>query len=171
MTFIVAATEGQFVADALITLSLHNAFLTIGISILMLVIGISLALMILTLWIRRLLIEGIPDATSVITSFLPLGPCGQAGYALLIAGRNLKATLPYGDSDLLGDPNIGKMFNATCFFIAFGLWCLEVWWLLSAIISIADALFRKVRIPFKLTSWGLVFPNVCALPLITLFSS
>ncbi|KIJ39447.1 hypothetical protein M422DRAFT_230652 [Sphaerobolus stellatus SS14] len=159
MAFIVAATEGQFMANTLIPLSLHNAFLTIGMSILMLVMGASLALMLLTLWIRRLLIEGIPDALSIITSFLPLGPCGQAGYALLIAGRNLKVTLPYGTGDFMGEADVGKILNVICFFIAFALWCFEVWWLLSAIIAIVDLFSRRLRIPFKLTSWGLVFPN------------
>jgi tellurite resistance protein TehA-like permease len=160
VTLIVCSSTGQLLADVLIPIHLPHAFLTIGVSVVILVIGISLALMILTVYMRRILIDGLPDVDMIISSFLPLGPCGQAGYSFLLAGQNFKATMPHGTGGVVGDELSGRVLNVCCFFASFVLWCLGVWWLLMAFIAIGDVLFRGRRIPFKLAFWGLVFPNV-----------
>lgn len=160
VTLIVCSSTGQLLADALIHHSLSHAFLTIGVSIVLVVIGTFLALMILTLYFRRLLIEGLPDVGVIISSFVPLGPCGQAGYSLLLAGQNFRATLPWGGGNVLGDELTGRVLSIVCFFAAFILWCMGLWWLLAAIMAVGDTLVRGKKIPFKLAFWGLVFPNV-----------
>lgn len=163
VTLIVCSSTGQLLAQSLIQIHLPHAFLTMGVSVVMVCIGISLALMILTVYMRRILIDGLPELDMIISSFLPLGPCGQAGYSLLLAGQNFKATLPWGAGDVLGDDLSGRILNVCCLFAAFLLWCLGVWWLLLAFIAIGDVLLRGHRIPFKLAFWGIVFPNVCIL--------
>ncbi|KAF8584835.1 hypothetical protein K439DRAFT_1646832 [Ramaria rubella] len=159
VTLIVCSSTGQLLAQALIKIHLPHAFLTMGVSIVMVVIGIGLALMILTVYVRRLIIDGLPNIDMIISSFFPLGPCGQAGYSLLIAGQNFKETLPWGSGTVLGDELSGRILNVMCLFAAFVLWCLGLWWLFLALIAIADMLVRGRRIPFKLAFWGLVFPN------------
>jgi tellurite resistance protein TehA-like permease len=165
VTLIVCSSTGQLLAKSLIPIHLPHAFLTMGVSVVMVCIGISLALMILTVYMRRILIDGLPDLDMIISSFLPLGPCGQAGYSLLIAGQNFKETLPWGTGNVLGDDLSGRILNVCCLFAAFLLWCLGVWWLLMAFIAVGDVLLRGRKIPFKLAFWGLVFPNVCFSPI------
>lgn len=160
MTLIVASTTGQQLATALMPISTHKSFITISVSLLMLSIGSVLVFMLLTLWIRRLLIDGLPEAMASPSVFLPLGPCGQTGYSLLLAGQNFNAILPSGSGPVLGDPLIGRILNGLCFSFAFTLWSLELWWLLSAVITFLHLRLRGSRIPLNLSSWALVFPNV-----------
>lgn len=46
-----------------------------------------LALIILTLYIQRLLLHHIPPQEMVVSSFLPLGPTGLAGFSLVRLGK------------------------------------------------------------------------------------
>jgi tellurite resistance protein TehA-like permease len=46
-------------------------------------IGCLLASMVLVLYFQRLILHHIPGREVVVSTFLPLGPCGQGGYALL----------------------------------------------------------------------------------------
>lgn len=46
-------------------------------------IGTMLAAFVLVLYFQRLSLHHIPGREVVVTTFLPLGPCGQGGYALL----------------------------------------------------------------------------------------
>ncbi|GJJ06100.1 hypothetical protein Clacol_000289 [Clathrus columnatus] len=161
MTLIVASTTGQQLANALIPISTRNSFITISVSLLMLSVGLILVFMILTLWIRRLLFDGgLPDAMAVPSAFLPLGPCGQSGFSLLLAGLNFNAILPTGSGAVFGDPLMGRILNGICFSFAFTFWSLELWWLLSAIVTLLHFKIRKIQIPFNLSTWSLVFPNV-----------
>lgn len=162
VTLIVCSTTGQLLAEVLISIHLPHAFLTMGVSVVMVVIGVYLALMILTVYIRRILIDGLPDVDMIISSFIPLGPCGQAGYSFLLAGQNFKTTMPWGAGSITGDELSGRILDVCCFFASFILWCLGVWWFILALIAIADVRLRGYRIPFKLAFWGLVFPNVCS---------
>lgn len=162
ITLIVCSTTGQLLAETLISIHLPHAFLTMGVSIVMVVIGGCLALMILTVYISRILIDGFPDIDVIISSFIPLGACSQAGYSLLLLGQNLKATMPSGAGSVTGDELSGRILSVCCFFTSFSLWSLGIWWLFMAFIVIADMLLRGYRIPFNLAFWGLVFPNVCS---------
>lgn len=46
-------------------------------------IGFLVAAMVLVLYFQRLALHHIPGKEVVVSTFLPLGPCGQGGYALL----------------------------------------------------------------------------------------
>lgn len=157
---IVASTTGQLLTSALAVHSISHAHLTMGVSLLMVVIGLSLSFMILTLYLRRLIIEGLPDVNAIISCFLPLGPCGQGGYSLLIAGLNAQNLLPNGQGYILGDPLVGRAISFICFAGAWILWAMAVWWLGCALCAIVHNLARGERMPFTLGFWGLVFPNV-----------
>lgn len=160
MTLIVASTTGQQLAGALIPISPSHTFITISISLLMLSIGSVIVFMLLTLWIRRLLIDGFPDIMASSSIFIPLGPCGQTGYSLLLAGQNFSALLPYGsDSSILGDPLIGRILHAICFSFAFAFWSLELWWLLTSVMTLIHLRLNGARIHFNLSWWAVVFPN------------
>lgn len=160
VTLIVASSTGQLLATALIPHSLSHAEITMGFALVMVAIGISLSLMILTVYLRRLLIDGLPDVGAIISCFLPLGPCGQAGYSLLLAGENFKRILPRGAGTVLADELAGRVLNIICFLGAVFLWCMSLWWLGSALTAIVHTIVRGDKLTFKLPFWGLVFPNV-----------
>jgi len=159
ITLGVASTAGQLFGSALLTIHIPHALLTIAVSMVMVIIGVSLSLMVLTLYVRRLLTDGLPDVSAILSCFLPLGPCGQAGYSLLLAGWNFKAALPHGNGNVLGEPQAGSILNVLCFSGAFLLWCMGLWWLGCAIIAIIHNIARGEKMPFTLSFWGVVFPN------------
>ncbi|GJJ09822.1 hypothetical protein Clacol_004046 [Clathrus columnatus] len=159
VTVIVSSTTGQLLTPALAVYSIPHAHLTMGVALLMVIIGLSLSLMILTLYLRRLIIEGLPDVGAIISCFIPIGPCGQGGYSLLLAGQNFSTLLPNGHGYVLGDPLAGRAINFICFVGAWILWCMAVWWLGCAICAIFHNLMKGERMPFTLAFWGLVFPN------------
>ncbi|KAF8524128.1 voltage-dependent anion channel, partial [Hysterangium stoloniferum] len=159
VTLIVASTTGQLFVAALSTIHAPHAFLTMAVSMVMLIIGGSISLMILTFYLRRLLIDGLPNVRAILSCFIPLGPCGQIGYSLLLAGQNFKAAFPYGSGNVLGEPHAGSILNILCFSCAFIMWCMGVWWLVCAIIAIIHNAVRGEKMPFTLSFWALVFPN------------
>lgn len=158
VTLIVCSSTGQLIAARLLRTSIPYALLTMGVSVAMLFIGLSLALMLMSIYICRIIIEGFPNIDLIISSFIPLGPCGQGAYSFLIAGQNFQNALPWG-GNLLSMSSTGQMLNVVCLAAAFLIWCIGIWWLVMALVAIAHAHLKGNRIPFKLTFWGLVFPN------------
>jgi len=131
-----------------------------GVSILLLFTGLILAGMIMTIYLSRIIMEGFPELNLIISSFIPLGPCGQGAYCFLLAGENFKKMLPNGHGSVLGDELSGRIINVACLFAAMIFWVLGLWWLVMALIAIADDILHGRWIPFRLAFWGVVFPNV-----------
>ena len=65
-------------------------------------IGCLLAAFVLVLYFQRLSLHHIPGREVVVTTFLPLGPCGQGGYALLqlVSILFLDCTMSHLTSDI-----------------------------------------------------------------------
>jgi tellurite resistance protein TehA-like permease len=158
---IVAASSGGLFSLALLDEPL-KASLTVAVSAFMVIIGLSLAFMMLTVYLLRLIVYGLPQGATVLSVFLPIGPMGQAGFAIILIGRTSKALLPIKGSspdDLVGSQFSGEVISILCVCIAFTLWALATMWLVFALLGLQHVL-RRARIPFKVTFWGLIFPNV-----------
>lgn len=56
-------------------------------------IGTLTASMVLVLYFQRLALHHIPGREVVVSTFLPLGPCGQGGYAILQLVSRIEITL------------------------------------------------------------------------------
>ncbi len=56
--------------------------------------GLPLALIILSLYFQRLILHHIPTQEMIVSSFLPLGPTGLAGFSLVKLGKVGLALLP-----------------------------------------------------------------------------
>ncbi|KAG9220610.1 hypothetical protein CCMSSC00406_0003709 [Pleurotus cornucopiae] len=158
VTFIVASSSGGVIAPSLAKYSPLHAIITLTTSIFLVTIGLSLAFMLLTVYLLRLIVYGIPPGPTVISAFLPLGPMGQAGFSILLAGQAFEAILPYGDDGFLSSPTAGNVINVICTCVSFALWCLTTMWVIYALLAVQEVL-RKGRFPFKLPFWGLIFPN------------
>ncbi|CAD6577849.1 MAG: Plasma membrane sulfite pump involved in sulfite metabolism [Cyphobasidiales sp. Tagirdzhanova-0007] len=91
---ITIAASGATISNLLIPTHPEYA-LTIWIaSYIMNGIGCLLAAFVLVLYFQRLSLHHIPGREVVVTIFLPLGPCGQGGYALLQLGRVSRTLFP-----------------------------------------------------------------------------
>lgn len=161
VTLIVASSTGGVLASVLQEYDPGYALFTQVASVFLVSIGLSLALMLLTIYIQRLIIIGVPQGVNVLSVFFPLGPTGQAGYSILLAGQFFKEALPlqHGGSAFMNDASTGNILYVICICGSFVLWALASMWMVFALLAVCDEL-RKTRIPFKLNSWGLIFPNV-----------
>lgn len=162
VTLIVASSSGGVVANALQEYSPIHAFETVTLSVFLVTVGLSLALMILTIYLLRLITHGLPPGGTVLSVFLPLGPTGQSGYAVLLIGQNYRTLFPaLSTAKFTGDTiSAGIVVDIVCTCLSFILWSLATMWILYALLAIYTAL-RKSTIPFRVSFWGLIFPNVC----------
>ncbi|TEB38319.1 sulphite efflux pump protein [Coprinellus micaceus] len=161
VTLIVAASTGGVMGLALQKYSPRHALITVTFSVFLVAVGLCLAFMILTLYLGRLIIHGLPPGASVLSVFLPLGPTGQSGFAWYLIGRNLHTLLPYvhaGDSGFLSSPTTADILIVLCTSSAFLMWCLATMWMLYAILALQSTVLKS-PVAFKMSFWGLVFPN------------
>ncbi|EKM54271.1 uncharacterized protein PHACADRAFT_174783 [Phanerochaete carnosa HHB-10118-sp] len=159
VTLIVASSTGGILASALVQYSQYYALITLTLSVFMVSVGLALAMMILTAYLLRLILYGIPQGGSVISTFVPLGPMAQGGYSILLLGQGFRSVLPLQNkSQVLTSSTTGDIINVICVVIAFILWSLATMWLLYAFLAVQEVL-RQGLFPFKLPIWGMVFPN------------
>lgn len=161
VTLIVAASTGGILANSLEKYSPKIALDTVTVSTFLVTVGFTLAFMILTIYLLRLIIHGLPPGATVLSVFLPLGPTGQAGYAILLIGQSLSTLFPAIStaSTSTSSEAAGTIINIVCTSIAFVLWSLATMWIIYAVLAIQSTL-RKSIITFRISFWGLVFPNV-----------
>ena len=162
VTLIVAASTGGVIATALHRYSARYALITVVASVFLVSTGLALAMMVLTIYYARLIIHGLPQGVSIVSVFLPLGPTGQAGYAIGLIGNNFRKILPYkcgGASLLLNSQTSGDIIYVIATCTSFVLWSLATMWMIYALLALRSTLF-KTSIGFRMTFWGLVFPNV-----------
>ncbi|KAJ3570955.1 hypothetical protein NP233_g4067 [Leucocoprinus birnbaumii] len=160
VTFVVASSTGAIIAEAVRGFSAHSAFITVTVSAFLLTLGLLLASMMLTVYILRLVVYGFPPGLSVLSVFLPLGVSAQASYSISLIGAEFQSLIPLVSSQspffsLNSSPDTILIFCTTASFI---LWSWAVLWISYAVLGLLHVL-RKTKIQFKLTAWGLVFPN------------
>jgi len=160
VTLIVASSAGGELALALHPYSVTGALTSLAFTIFMVSVGLTLAFMILTIYFYRLILHDFPSGLSIVSSFIPLGPMGQAGFSVLIIGQSMKEFLPVpgSSSPFLQSGRTGEIVFAVCVCVGFFLWALATMWLIYALLGIQHVL-RRTRIPFKLSFWGMIFPN------------
>ncbi|KAG1751530.1 voltage-dependent anion channel [Suillus paluster] len=161
VTLVVASSSGGVLVPALQVYSPSYALLTATFSMCMVVIGLSLSLMLLTIYVLRLVVYGYPTGASILSVFLPVGPCGQAAYSFLRLGSAFRSLLPlsYGDpGGVLRQPGTGATVEVICVVGALVLWSLASMWIVFAMLGLGYTL-RRERIDFRLSFWGTVFPN------------
>lgn len=162
VTLIVASSTGGVLSNSLGVYNAEQALVTLTVSVFMVAVGFSLALMILVIYLHRLITCGIPSEGNVLSVFMPLGPTGQAGYSILLIGEGFRMLLPRSNnpnSYFLSLDLTPTIIDVCCICISFVLWSLATMWMIYALLALYPVL-RQFSIPFKVTWWGLVFPNV-----------
>ncbi|RYN42595.1 Sulfite efflux pump [Alternaria arborescens] len=145
---IVAAASGGVVASVLP--DPNHALVTIITSYVLWGMGLPLALVIMVIYFHRLAIHNLPSQEVIVSVFLPLGPMGQGGYAVLKLGIQASKTFP--DTKAL-HPVAGEVLYVLGWMTAITLWGFGLVWLFFAVASISQNKF-----PFNMGWWGFTFP-------------
>lgn len=147
---IVAASSGALVADALP--NPQHALTTIVASYVLWGAGLPLAFVVLAIYFHRLAIYKLPPNEVLVSVFLPLGPLGQGGYAIMQLGRLAMKVFP--ETGTL-HPFAGDVLYIVGFGVAIVLWGFGLVWLFFAL----GAILGRGKLPFNMGWWGLTFPN------------
>ncbi|KIY44499.1 hypothetical protein FISHEDRAFT_67423 [Fistulina hepatica ATCC 64428] len=159
VTLIVASSTGGVIAPYLMSHSAHDAMITAVTSAVLVTIGLGLALMMLTTYLLRLITHGLPPGATIASVFLPLGPTGQAGFSILLLGECFNKLLPqHTGGGILANETTGQIIYVVCVMISFVLWATASMWMVFAVLSIWHGM-RIGPVPFKITTWGVIFPN------------
>jgi tellurite resistance protein TehA-like permease len=145
---IVAAASGSVVAAVLP--DPNHALITVVASYVLWGMGVPLAMLILTIYFHRLAIHKLPPSEVIVSVFLPLGPLGQGGYAIMQLGK--VAAKVFSETTTL-HPMAGEILYVLGWMVAIMFWGFGLVWLFFAIASIT-----RSRSPFNMGWWGLTFP-------------
>ncbi len=154
---IVASASGGIVAQYLDEAGRHDhAFWTMVVSYVLWGTGVPLAMVILVMYFHRLTVHKLPPREVIVSVFLPLGPLGQGGFAIMQLGKVARLVLPHIAGSLGGLGKSGEggadlyMFG---FVVAIVMWGYGLIWLFFAIASVTRSKF-----PFNMGWWGFTFP-------------
>lgn len=135
---VVAAASGGIVANAIMPWDPSLAASTVVVSYIIWGTGVPVACFIITLWIQRTIIGGAPAPGALPSLFLPLGPCGQGSFGMILLGRTVRE-LAYSHGVGLAIAPLPSSSNATA---------------LASLTTIADAIFAGGLVT-GLILWGL----------------
>lgn len=162
VTLIVASSCGAVVAQQLAPLDVSRTLLTVAVCMALVVIGITLAFGIFTIYLQRLIVHGLPEGITIFSAFLPLGPLGQSGYAFLLLGEISRDLFPLSSGDATTNIFVNELtphiLYTLSWVLAFALWSFATCWVTLGFLALADVL-PKHHFPFKVTFWGMIFPN------------
>jgi len=126
-----------------------HALWTVTLSYILWGIGIPLAIFTLVLYYHRLTMHKIPPLAVISTVFLPLGPLGEGGFAIMKIGEVALSVFPQ-TSTLV--PSAGQIVYVFGFLTALLMWGFGLAWLFWALAS-----FGRSKSPFNMGWWSIVF--------------
>ena len=140
---IVAAASGGVVAEILP--NHQHALWTLITSYILWGTGVPLAMVILVMYFHRLTVHHLPPREVIVSVFLPLGPLGQGGFAIMQLGKVAWKLFP--ETGSLGAEGAGKILYVVGFALALIMWGYGLVWLFFALASISRSKFpfRMVR--------------------------
>jgi tellurite resistance protein TehA-like permease len=168
VTTVVAAASGAVVAQTLLP---YNAGLGRGTLLAAYCVwgtGVPLAMMVIALVVYRTAIYGPPEGSALASSFLPLGPCGQGSYGIIMMGTTARHLAYDFDTPIIPGLDADAARRIADAMYAGGLVVgLIMWGLALVFYLLASALFIDSwrrdwallgRSRFAIGLWGLTFP-------------
>lgn len=152
---IVAANTGAVVAEALIlTDGREQAVLgTLIASYVMWGMSTPFAMTVLVIYYERLALHKLPPREVVVSSFLPLGPLGMGGNAVMNLGKVARIVFPHVEF-FHSLPVAGDVAYVLGVFVALIMWGFGLCWLVFAVATI----YSTKPFPFNMGWWGFTFP-------------
>ncbi|KAK4703492.1 hypothetical protein P7C70_g2726, partial [Phenoliferia sp. Uapishka_3] len=150
---ITIAAVGSGLCTLLIARERYEYALTIMItSYVMNGVGLLIACGIMVIYFQRLAVHHLPAREIIVSTFLPLGPCGQGGFALIELGRNAMSLFPllaasqphratFAELALVGHAMYGAGVVTGLL-----LWGLGVWWMFLAVVSVGSHYIGTPRV-------------------------
>jgi len=148
---IVAAASGGIVADILP--NPQHALWTVIVSYILWGTGIPLAMAVLVIYFQRLTMCKLPPREVIVSVFLPLGPLGQGGFAIMQLGKVSLKIFPKTHTLEAANGQAGEILYTIGWLTALLMWGFAIVWLFFAIASICSSKF-----PFNIGWWGFTFP-------------
>lgn len=148
---IVAAASGGIVADILP--NPQHALWTVIVSYILWGTGIPLAMAVLVIYFQRLTMYKLPPREVIVSVFLPLGPLGQGGFAIMQLGKVSLKIFPKTHTLEAANGQAGEILYIIGWLTALLMWGFAIVWLFFAIASICSSKF-----PFNIGWWGFTFP-------------
>jgi len=149
---IVASASGGIVASVLP--NPQHALWTLIISYILWGTGVPLAMAVLVIYFQRLTIHKLPPREVIVSVFLPLGPLGQGGFAIMQLGTIALQIFPKTGTLLAaGSLGAGEVLYVMGWLVATIMWGFGCVWLFFAAASIS-----RSRFPFNMGWWGFTFP-------------
>lgn len=148
---IVAAASGGIVAEQLP--NAQHALWTLVASYILWGTGVPLAMVVLVMYFQRLTVHKLPPREVIVSVFLPLGPLGQGGFALMQLGKVALRLFPATHTLKAAGGHGGEILYIMGLFIALIMWGFGLVWLFFALASIG-----RGRFPFNMGWWGFTFP-------------
>lgn len=128
----------------------QHALWTVIVSYVLWGTGVPLAMLTLGIYFHRLTMHKLPPKEVIVSVFLPLGPLGQGGYALMQLGKVSMQIFPKTDTLV---QSAGLTLYVLGFIVALIMWGFGLVWLFFALASISRSKF-----PFNMGWWGFTFP-------------
>ena len=148
---IVAAASGAIVANVLP--NPQHALWTLTISYVLWGTGVPLAMAVLVMYFHCLTVYSLPPREVIVSVFLPLGPLGQGGFAIMELGVIAMKVFPVTGTLSARSTNAGEILYIIGWMIALIMWGFALVWFFFAIASISRSKF-----PFNIGWWGFTFP-------------
>jgi len=134
---IVAAASGGIIANAL--QNHQHALWTLITSYILWGTGVPLAMVILVMYFHRLTVHHLPPREVIVSVFLPLGPLGQGGFAIMQLGKVAWKLFP--ETGSLEAKGSGEILYVVGFGLALIMWGYGLVWLFFALASISRSKF------------------------------
>ena len=151
---VVASASGGVVAEVLPNQG--HAAMTVSASYILWGLGQTFSFFALATYFLRLQVHDLPPREAIVSVFLPIGPFGQGGFAILQLGRVALGVFSDRPTD---GTMVGTVFYAIGLLTALLMSGAALGWLSFALISILTA----KGFPFNMGWWGFTFPlGVCA---------
>jgi tellurite resistance protein TehA-like permease len=108
---------------------------------------------VLVIYFQRLTIHKLPPREVIVSVFLPLGPLGQGGFAIMQLGKVAIDLFPKIDTLQTSATISGEVLYVVGWLVATVMWGFGLVWLFFAVASIT-----RSRFPFNMGWWGFTFP-------------
>ena len=151
---IVASASGGIVADVLPNPDCR--LWTVIVSYFLWGTGVPLAMVVLVIYFQRLAVYKLPPQEVIVSVFLPLGPLGQGGFAIMQLGKVAMEVFPKTGTLSGTDTRPGDILYVVGWLVALIMWGFAIVWLFFALASITRSKF-----PFNM---GTSLRMLCVLP-------